>query len=184
VPFQKAAQWTDKTFKQRADDVVNVMNALHKDPEWSSQIDWSKLVLSGHSLGGYTALGLAGAWPSWRLPGIKAVLALSPYCQPFIDRGTLAGVGVPIMYQGGTRDYGITPTLKGPEGAYSKTSSPAYFVEFDNVGHFDFSDLSRSQAEKDLIDHYALSFLDKYVKGDPQANPDEKLDGVIALQTK
>ena len=31
----------------------------------SPRIDWSRLALAGHSLGGYTVLGLAGAWPQW-----------------------------------------------------------------------------------------------------------------------
>ena len=43
--------------------------------------DWKRCGLVGHSLGGYTLLGLGGAWPSWRFDGIKAVLALSPYVQ-------------------------------------------------------------------------------------------------------
>ena len=32
--------------------------------------------LAGHSLGGYTVLALAGAWPSWKLANVRAVLAL------------------------------------------------------------------------------------------------------------
>jgi len=184
VPFQKAASWNDSTYRKRGDDIVRLMDALRKDPQWNSQIDWSKVVLSGHSLGGYTVLALAGAWPSWKLPNIKAVLALSPYCQPFIDNGNLSGLGVPIMYQGGTRDMGITPTVKRPGGAYSKTSSPAYFVEFDNVGHFTWTNLNRNKEEDQLINHYAVAFLDKYVKGDPKADPGAKLSGVTVLEVK
>ena len=30
------------------------------------------LLAIGHSLGGYTVLGLAGGWPSWKLPGIQS----------------------------------------------------------------------------------------------------------------
>jgi predicted dienelactone hydrolase len=183
-PFQKASRWTDSTFKKRGDDIVRLMDALHNNPEWNSQIDWSKVALAGHSLGGYTVLALAGAWPSWKLPGIKAVLALSPYCEPFVEKGTLSGLAVPIMYQGGTRDLGITPTVKRPNGAFSKTSSPAYFVEFDNAGHFSWTNLNKSQVEDQLITHYAVSFLDKYVKSDPEAKPDVKLSGVTALQVK
>jgi predicted dienelactone hydrolase len=59
-------------------------------------IDWQRFGLIGHSLGGYTVLGLGGVWPSWKLDGVKAVLALSPYVQPFLVRRTPAGLGAPI----------------------------------------------------------------------------------------
>lgn len=39
--------------------------------------------LAGHSLGGYTVLGVGGGWPSWRLSGLKAILAMAPYALPF-----------------------------------------------------------------------------------------------------
>ena len=41
----------------------------------------------------------------------SALLALSPYVQPFLVRGTPAGLGAPVMYHGGTLDFGITPAL-------------------------------------------------------------------------
>ncbi len=184
VPFQKIAQWNDEVYKDRYDDIVKLIDALHKDAHFNSEIDWTRIVLSGHSLGGYTALGLAGAWPTWKLPGVKAVVALSPYCEPFILDDTLAKLGIPVMYQGGTRDRGITPSLKRQNGAYDKTSSPCEFVEFDNVGHFDFSNLGKDEQKRDLINHYAIAFLDKYVKGDMKADPQKKLTGVTLLSVK
>jgi len=184
VPFTRVSAWSDKTYKTRADDIVNLMNALHKDPKWSARIDWNRLALSGHSLGGYTAMGLGGAWPSWKLPGVKAILAISPYCMPFTVQGTLRTLGVPIMYQGGTKDRGITPTLIGANGAVANTSSPVYFVEFNDVGHFSFTNMNRNRAQEDLISHYCVAFLDKYVKGDAAANPGEKLPGVVEMVVK
>jgi len=184
VPFQKIAQWNDNTYRDRYNDIVKLIDALHKDPQWNSKIDWSTIVLSGHSLGGYTALGLAGAWPAWKLPNVKAVVALSPYCEPFILDDTLEKMGLPIMYQGGTKDLGITPSLKRPNGAFAKTSAPCEFVEFDDVSHFDFSNMGKDEKKRVLINHYALAFLDKYVKGNRNADPEKKLTGVTILSVK
>src|SRR6185369_13906011 len=103
--------WSDATYKDRADDIRSLLSALKADPGWSKSIDWSKVSLAGHSLGGYTVLGLGGAWLKWKLPEVKAILALSPYCSPFVEKGNLGAITVPVMYQGGTRDFGITPTV-------------------------------------------------------------------------
>ena len=45
--------------------------------------------LVGHSLGGYTVLGVGGGWAHWKDPRVKAILALSPYAAPFINKETL-----------------------------------------------------------------------------------------------
>jgi predicted dienelactone hydrolase len=139
--FRDAASWSDRTYRDRHDDVLKLADALRRDPQWRHQIDWSRVALAGHSLGGYTVLGLAGGWPRWKLPNIKAVLALSPYCEPYVVNGSLDAIEVPVMYQGGTRDLGITPSVKRPGGCFAKRSSPAIFVEFDRAGHFSWSDL-------------------------------------------
>jgi predicted dienelactone hydrolase len=176
----------EEDFKKadRGDDIKHLVAALHKAPEWNSKIDWSKVALAGHSLGGYTALACAGAWPTWKLPEIKAVLALSPYAQPFVIHGSLDKLGVPVMYQGGTMDFGITPFVKRPGGAFSKTSAPAYFVEFSKAGHLFWTGFNRDLTKQELIDRYSLAFLNKYVKGEESDTLTEKLDGVSALEKK
>ncbi len=182
--FRKPEQWNDSTFKDRGDDIKRLIAALHKDPRWNLYIDWTKVALAGHSLGGYTVLALGGAWPSWKQPNIRAILALSPYCEPFVDSGNLAAIGIPVMYQGGTRDLGITPTIKNLRGALSKTSSPACFVEFDKLGHLGWTNFNKNQEQKTLINYYCLSFLNKYVEDNQKSRPDVKLAGVADLQVK
>ena len=162
--------------------MLKLVDALRRDSQWSNQIDWSRVGLAGHSLGGYTVLGLAGGWPSWKLPNIKAVLALSPYCEPYVVSGSLDTIKVPVMYQGGTRDLGITPSVRKPGGCFAKTSSPAIFVEFDGAGHFSWSDLQSGNHE--LISAYSLAFLDKYVRGILTADPAAKKPGVTDLAVK
>lgn len=182
--FGDPTKWSEKTFIDRHDDIKNLIESLHKDPQWNAKIDWSKLALIGHSLGGYTALACGGAWPSWRIPNVKAILALSPYAQPFLFNDNLAKLGIPVMYQGGTRDFGITPFVKKPDGAFSKTASPAYFVEFDRAGHFFWTNFTKDTAKQNLVDHYSLAFLNKYVRDDKSANLQEKLNGVTTLEAK
>jgi dienelactone hydrolase len=183
-PFEKPSLWNDSTFKDRHDDIVRLIAALHADSQWNPQIDWSKFALAGHSLGGYTVLCLGGGRAAWEIPGVKAILAISPYCEPLCIKGKLADAGIPVMYQGGTRDFGITPSLIRPGGAFSKATSPAYLVEFDQLGHLGWTNLNKNQAQQKIINFYCISFLDKYVKGSTSAHPETKLDGVTLLKVK
>lgn len=184
IRFSKFGDWSENTYRDRANDIRRLLEALHADAEWNGKIDWSKIALSGHSLGGYTVLGLAGAWPSWRLPGVKAVIALAPYCNPYMRQKTLSGISVPVMYQSGTRDVWIDSFIKGKNGAYSQTPSPAIFVEFDAASHFAWSNLNGHKQQRNLISHYCIEFLNKYVLENLDARPDEKLDGIRVLESK
>jgi predicted dienelactone hydrolase len=140
------------------------------------------VALAGHSLGGYTVLGLAGAWPSWKIDGIKAVLALSPYCSPYLKNGKLDAINVPVMYQGGTKDIGITPFVKRNGGAYDVTNGQVYFVEFNDAGHFAWTDLKADFQES--ITFYSLAFLDKHVKGNSKVELTKKRADVTDLRAK
>ena len=121
VPFHESARWSEATYRDRRDDIEAILDlALAEKRFAGAPVDPGRIGIAGHSLGGYTALGLAGGWPSWKDPRFKAVLALSPYCSPFLARRRLGEIGIPVMYQGGTRDSGITPTLKKTAGGLSK----------------------------------------------------------------
>lgn len=129
VPFKQPELWNADSYRDRADDLRSLLDALRADPRFAPRADFSRIGLVGHSLGGYTVLGLAGAWPGWKLDGVRAVLALSPYSQPFVQHHTLGGLDAPVMYQGGTRDFGVTPTLHKSAGAYDQSPAPKYYVE-------------------------------------------------------
>lgn len=182
VPFGNVAGWSDETYRDRQKNIADLIAALHVGQLEGARIDWKRVGMVGHSLGGYTSLGVGGGWPSWKLPEFKAVLALSPYCHPLALHGSLGTLGVPVMYQGGTRDIGVTPFVQRPGGCFDQTASPAYFVELQNAGHFAWTDLLDDHHA--LIIAYATAFLDKYVKGDAAARPDEKREGVVALRAK
>jgi len=142
-------------------------------------VDWSRLGLAGHSLGGYTVLALAGAWPSWKLDGIKAVLALSPYSQPFMVHKTLGGLSAPVMYQGGTLDFGITPSLHKTSGSYDLSPAPKYLVEFSKASHFAWTDIG-IVAHNPIV-YYSLAFMDHYVKGKPDEKRLKRVQPGVAL---
>lgn len=180
--FGDAAAWSDATYRDRADDIRSLLKALKSDSKWSSLIDWSEVALAGHSLGGYTVLGLAGGWQSWLMPEVKAVLALSPYCTPYIQKKTLGAINAPVMYQSGSRDFGIGPFVKKSGGAYDQTSSPAFYIEFDGAGHLAWTDLNTTYQAG--VTSYSLAFLDKYVRGDRTANPARELPNVSELRVK
>ena len=182
--FAKVNDWSSSTYADRKTDIENVVKALHTNSEWKDRVDWSKFALAGHSLGGYTVLGLAGAWPDWKMPEVKAVLALSPYCAPYLMHHTMNKVKVPVMFQGGTKDLGITPSLKRKDGAFEQANSPAYLVEFQNGSHFSWTNFKRNNGLDEPIEKYSIAFLNKYLKGKDSPILKEKLSGVSLLSTK
>ena len=119
---------------------------------------------SSGTLGGYTVLGLAGGWASWKDRRIKAALALSPHCSPFFAKGDLGTMDVPMMYQGGTRDFGESALVRKPGGAYDKTSKPKFYVEFEGAGHFAWTNLNRRYQTS--IEAYGVAFFDAYLNGE------------------
>src|SRR5262249_16167318 len=99
-------------------------------------------------------------------PGVKAVLALSPYSQPFLVHRTLGGLAAPVMYQGGTLDLAITPALERSGGSYDQSSAPKYFVELEGAGHFAWPDAGLRSAHDSIV-RYSVAFLDHHLKGAP-----------------
>jgi predicted dienelactone hydrolase len=160
--FEKGGEWSAQTYQDRADDLKAILDAALQGPVNGISVDKTRVGIAGHSLGGYTALGLAGAWPSWKDPRIKAVLALSPFCTPYISSGVLGGMNVPVMYQGGTIDQGITPSVKRPGGAYALSSKPKFFVEFRGAGHLAWTGLN--PVFHDVVNRYSVAFFDHYLK--------------------
>jgi pimeloyl-ACP methyl ester carboxylesterase len=180
--FTSPTTWSDQSYRSRANDIQELLVTLRADPAtWP--IDWSRVGLVGHSLGGYTMLGLGGGWPSWRVPGLSAVVAMAPYCEPFLlSGGNLGGIGVPVMYQGGTRDPLISASMTRTGGCLAKTAGPAMYVEFTNATHMAWTVFGT--AFHQLILRYTLGFVDKYVKRIPSVDPTVQVSGVSKLIVK
>ena len=169
--------WNDTTVLDRRKDMEAVIDGLLSHGDLRTVIDARRIGLAGHSLGGYTVVGMAGGWPSWVDPRIRAVLALSPYVMPFQVKKTLGSVHVPLMYQGGTLDVGITPFLKRPKGAYGDANPPVYFMELKNASHFAWVNCGKlhsvatclaSTENFRLIDEYGIAFFDRYLRNLPE----------------
>jgi dienelactone hydrolase len=183
APFWRPWEWTDAAYRDRRDDIVAVLDALTRAPEFAGRIDWSRVGLMGHSLGGYTVLGLAGGWPSWRIPEVKAVVALSPFCAPFLQAGAgLGALSAPVEYQGGTIDAGMTPEVSRPGGCFDQTSAPAQFVEFRDANHLAWTDLVATD-HVDMI-FYARTFFDVWLRGAPRGSLAARRAGVVELRSK
>lgn len=170
--FRQSGSWNEQNYRDRAEDMEAVLNAVTSDKSFHGvRVDAQRIGLAGHSLGGYTVLGMAGAWPSWKDGRVKAVLALSPFCAPYIAKGDLGRMNVPVMYQGGSRDFGITPTVRRSQGAFDLSSRPKYYVEFAGAGHFAWTNLNRQFQQE--IDEYSVAFFNRYLKKGP---PDRLAD--------
>ncbi len=139
VSFTNAESWNDTTYLDRRHDLVAAIDWLLSSAELGGQVDSGRVSVAGHSLGGYTAIGIAGGWDSWLDSRIRLALAFSPYIQPFLVPGRSAAVETPVMFQGGTRDLGITPFLPS---AYATSRPPKYCAEFIGAGHFEWTNFA------------------------------------------
>ena len=175
-PFRTPDVWTDKTDADRRDDVLFALASMLDDRMYKPYIDTERMGLIGHSLGGYTVLGLAGGWSSWKDERFKAVVALSPYIGPYVRKKTLRSIDVPVLYEGGTKDKPITPEIMRRGGGYDQTPAPKYFIELDGGDHFSFTELDRGY--QDIIRRTVLAFVNKYVKGENVSIDEAKKPGI------
>ena len=178
--FLEPERWSERSHRDRLHDLRTVIDLVANDQQLGAAVDVQRIGLIGHSLGGYTAIGMAGGWPSWKHADVKAVLALSPYVLPFITQRRLARLDVPVMYQGAQFDWGITTSLEGPQGAYAVTAAPKYFVKLKGGTHLEWVNLLcsgqanvvaclKAKPNAYLIDRYGIEFLDRHLKNKPSA---------------
>ena len=171
--FDRLDTWNETSFADRRADVEATIDALLAQGDFHDIIDAEAIGAAGHSLGGYTVVGLAGGWTGWLDRRIRAVLGLSPYVMPFQVQERLGNVRVPLMYQGGTLDGGITPFLAGTNGAYRHANPPAFFLVLKDAGHFAWVNCGNARTTASclatqenfrLIDDYGIAFFDNYLK--------------------
>ena len=174
--FGDDATWDAGTEISRRDDMEALLDFALTHAPYKAAVDPARIGAMGHSLGGYAVLGLAGAWPQWRDGRIKAVLALAPFSTPFVDKGTLRKITIPVMYMGGTKDRLIAPDTVAR--SYAMTAAPKYLVMLQGGGHFAFTELSRSYQA--TIATYAIGFFDKSLHTKPAPQLDRPASGQVA----
>jgi predicted dienelactone hydrolase len=157
--------WTDATERGRADDIEAALDFALNQADWKKQVDAQKIGLMGHSLGGYTVLGLAGAWPSWKDARFRCVAALAPYSNPYVYKRTLVGVNIPIFIGVGTLDPGIFPYVTDKEGTYAQIPGPKYLLTLTNATHYTWTDAAREVYRKPITESLT-AFFDRYLKGE------------------
>jgi dienelactone hydrolase len=180
--FEKPSAWNEHSYEDRRDDLNKLLDAIETEVSWASLIDKTKIGLAGHDLGGYTVVGLAGGWESWRRKDVKAVLAMSPFVEPFIRHGALDRIDSAVMYQGGTSDLSFTPPLHRPGGAYDKTPAPVFYVELHQAAHLAWTDLL--PRVHDPISHYALAFFGARFRGAAETPLHERYGDVADVRWK
>lgn len=176
-PFTQPQLWTASTESGRRDDVEALLSFALNNAPYKNAIEPERIGLMGHSLGGYIALGIGGAWQGWRDKRVKCVLALSPYAAPFVTHNTLHGIQVPVMFQTGTRDIGIGPVLL-KHGGYAQTPGRKYIVVLRGAGHFAWTELN-PEFQQTIAD-YAIAFFDRELMGKSASSLDEPAHGQVS----
>ena len=181
-PFQQALPkfgaprtWSDQNFLDRKEDMEALLAHVLKlnstpDSFLYDRIQKDAIGAMGHSLGGYTILGLAGAWPSWKDERIRAALAYSPYAAPYNAKMAPGSLAIPVMLQGGTLDFAITPSLPA---TYAKLAAPKYYLVLKKATHFEWTNFAsvkettveavEKPGNPPLIVDYTLAFFDHFL---------------------
>jgi predicted dienelactone hydrolase len=173
--FAAADTWGESKYRDRKEDLSALLDHLlslnKKEGSFLHQrMDEQAIGAIGHSLGGYAVLGLAGARKSWRDDRVGAALLLSPYALPYLNKDHLDNVKTPVMLQGGTLDWGITPFLPG---VYKKLHSPKYYLVLKNESHFGWTNLISlgktttecvKSGNAQLMRDYSIAFFDCHMR--------------------
>ena len=191
----------------RLKEMKLVLDQILTSESFGKLIDRGRIAVGGHSLGGFTALGLCGTIEHWFDDRIKAVLLFSTGAGGYLFRESeLAAVRMPSMYFLGEREKGQlrgTKTMAElADKVYQNLSPPKYFLEIKGANHFSFNNrftnnrmarlLSGSEDQFEVIRQYSTAFLEKHVAGKKEVSkvleqPDSLLSRYVrepAVSTK
>ncbi|MGZ8260346.1 MAG: alpha/beta hydrolase family protein [Caldimonas sp.] len=189
--FTKPEAWSDESHADRRKDLEDAIAAVAADGDLRAIADTARIGAVGHSLGGYTVVGLAGGWTGWKDDRVRAVLAMSPYLAPYAARGSLGALGVPVMLQGAEWDWGLTPAMEGERGAYAALAAPKYFVKLKGGTHFEWTNLAclgeagtlaclQRRPNIRWITTFGIEFLDRHLKDKPSRLLDSESKALAA----
>ena len=145
---------TIDNLKNRPTHIRTVIDWFLKEHSFSSYIKSNNISLIGHSMGGYTALAVAGGVPT-SFPSesfdqkpyclsvdhdkrVQSLILLAPATGWFRERGALEDVNIPILMITGEKDT-ITPSFHG-EFVLNGVSDAekVQHIVVENGGHFSF----------------------------------------------
>jgi len=182
VPWGEPENWSEQSNIDRRDDIHNILDALPASGYAQYVADLTDIGCMGHSMGGYTCMGLAGAWSSWTRSEIRTVAALSPWHKPYTVQNTVGDMtNDQTLYQGGTRDYGVTPELIEAGGTFDQASPAKYLQVFDRAGHSAWTNSRLGDRFHDQMSYYLTSFFDAYMKDGSKADLEVKKSRVSSM---
>ena len=182
VAWNDPENWTDQTNRNRRDDIHAVLDALPSSAYGQYVKDFSEVGCMGQSMGGYTCMGIGGAWSSWQRSEVKAVAALSPWHRPYLVQGQVPQMtDVQTLYQGGTLDNPITAELTEANGTYAQTWPAKYIQVFNRAGHSAWTDGILSGRFHGEMNYYIKSFFNAYLKNGAVSKLEVKKSRVSTL---
>jgi len=136
---------TTENLLSRPRHVSLTIDFLLSDNSFSRNIARRRIAVIGHSMGGYTALALAGGVPRTKDglvlkvasdSRVKAIVLLAPGTGWFMN--SLSGVAIPILMLTAEHDP-VTPKWNGEIVLnYITEKSKLTFKEIENAGHYSF----------------------------------------------
>jgi dienelactone hydrolase len=183
IPWRKSGKWTDTTNSNRRDDLHKLLDALPSSTYAQYTKTFKQVGCMGHSMGGYTCMGLAGAWDSWKRNEVISVALLSPWNKPFVLQDRMSNMtNVKTLYQGGSRDRPISPSLIESNGTFNKTKPSKYLQIFKRARHSSWTDGILAKRFHEEMSYYITSFFDMSLKSSHKENLEIKKSKVTELK--